>query len=374
VPIQGERLAQQSLGFIEPSLVVELAPEVSEAHRDFAMISVGAGVSAATIRQLVALCKYFVAEYTLMTETTPAPLVADLREASRRVVRQLGLLSRTVPSTRQSVSQCHLLIELERRRCASVAELAEAVCLDKSTTSRALSGLERAGLVEPVADPEDRRRKPLRLTRRGKTTVAGIHQRSDAQVQSALACLAAEDSLRVLEGMSLYAKALERSRRLDGVTVRPIRPRDNPRIARLISQVLVEYGAGGPGFQYDDPAVDRLYEAAAEAKGEYFVASRRGEILGGAGFGPLAGGAATDCELQKMYLAPEARGLGLGARLLRHCLERAGRRGFRRCYLETMAHMLEARSLYERHGFVRVENPMGATGHCWCNTFYARAL
>lgn len=309
-----------------------------------------------------------------MIEPSYKPLIAQLRDGSRQVVRQLGLLQRNMPSMDQSTSQCHLLIEIERLRRATVAELAEVVCLDRSTTSRALSALEREGLIEELDSPGDRRMKPMRLTRKGKGVVKEIHARSDSQVHSALSCLAEEERQTVVDGMALYAKALVRSRRLGGLEIRPIKKRDNPEIERVILESLKEYGAGLPDFQYEDPDIHRLYEATKEREGEYLIAERQGEILGGAGFAPLPGGEATDCELQKMYLAREARGLGLGARLLRECLDRAKERGFTRCYLETMAHMVEARRLYERHGFEPVEKPLGNTGHCWCNTFYVRDL
>lgn len=323
--------------------------------------------------QLVALSNYYVAEFTGMEHQEIAPLIPDLREASRQVVRQLGLLQRTMPTMAHSASQCHLLIEIERLRRATVAELAEVVCLDKSTASRALSALERDGLIEQTDNARDRRSKPLRLTREGRRAVAQIHKRADAQVASALECLVGEERERVLEGMALYAKALGRSRRLAEVCLRSIRRQDEPELAHVITEALKEYGAGQPGFIHNDPDIERMYAVTHEREGEYVVAERDGQILGGAGIVPLAGGRPEDCELQKMYLSPEVRGLGLGGRLLRECLERARRRGFKRCYLETMAHMLEARRLYERHGFERHEK-LGDTGHCWCNTFYAREL
>jgi putative acetyltransferase len=75
-----------------------------------------------------------------------------------------------------------------------------------------------------------------------------------------------------------------------------------------------------------------------------------------------------------MYFLPEVRGLGLGQELLDLCLEGARGAGFRRMYLETLANMGQARALYERNRFVRLERPLGDTGHFGCNMFYARDL
>ena len=83
---------------------------------------------------------------------------------------------------------------------------------------------------------------------------------------------------------------------------------------------MIEYGAVGCGFSSQDQDLSQLYEYYRQPGRGYFVACRGEELLGGAGLAPLAGAGPECCELRKMYLLPEARGLGLGYRLLRRCL------------------------------------------------------
>jgi len=75
-----------------------------------------------------------------------------------------------------------------------------------------------------------------------------------------------------------------------------------------------------------------------------------------------------------MYLLREARGRGLGRRLMELSLDAAREAGYARCYLETLGHMSDARRLYERNGFTPIDAPMGATGHTGCNGWYIRDL
>jgi len=117
-----------------------------------------------------------------------------------------------------------------------------------------------------------------------------------------------------------------------------------------------------------------MTRAYAGARAIYYVVEREGRIVGGAGVAPLEGGRRDVCELRKMYFLAEARGLGLGARLLQLCLTGARRRGFRTCYLETLDSMTQARRLYEAFDFRRLAKPMGRTGHFGCNHWYARDL
>ncbi len=158
------------------------------------------------------------------------------------------------------------------------------------------------------------------------------------------------------------------------ISIRPIRPADDQAVSRIVTDVLAEFGGCGPGFSTEDEEVGAMSTFYSKPGAAYFVAEIDGAIVGGAGIGPLAGGDADVCELRKMYLQTSARSLGLGLRLLETCLQAARDRGYRTCYLETLANMDRARDLYERFGFLPLEAPMGDTGHFGCNRWYALNL
>lgn len=157
-------------------------------------------------------------------------------------------------------------------------------------------------------------------------------------------------------------------------SIRPIRPRDDAAVATIIRAVMPEFGATGDGFAIDDPEVDWMQRAYAGPRSAYFVIEIDGRVVGGGGIAPLIGGDESTCELRKMYFLPEARGLGAGAALMAQCLDAARGFGFARCYMETLRGMDAAQKLYERSGFVRIDAPLGSTGHGGCNTFYLREL
>ncbi|MBS0228417.1 MAG: GNAT family N-acetyltransferase [Proteobacteria bacterium] len=156
--------------------------------------------------------------------------------------------------------------------------------------------------------------------------------------------------------------------------LRQIRPDDDADIATIIRTVMPEFGADGAGFAIHDPEVNWMSRAYAAPRHAYFVIERDGRVLGGAGVAPLTGADTTICELRKMYFLPEARGMGAGTAIMARCLDAARGLGFRQCYLETLTGMDAAQRLYERSGFLRIDGPLGATGHGGCNTFYLRDL
>jgi putative acetyltransferase len=158
------------------------------------------------------------------------------------------------------------------------------------------------------------------------------------------------------------------------INIRRMRVEDNPAVARIIREVMTEFGAVGCGYSINDPEVDDMYAAYSHAGHAFYVVELGGRLLGCAGFGPLQGGNPDTCELRKMYFLPELRGIGAGSMLMRRCLEDAAVGGFKRCYLETTDNMHQARRLYERHGFEHLAKRMGDTGHAACGTWMAREL
>lgn len=159
------------------------------------------------------------------------------------------------------------------------------------------------------------------------------------------------------------------------LSFRPIRPEDDAAVAALIRRVMPEFGADGPGFAIHDPEVDHMSAAYSVPGAAYFVVEdAAGRLVGGAGIASLAGGEAGVCELRKMYFLAEARGQGMGERLLRHCLEVAKALGYRTCYLETLTGMDQALRLYAKLGFRPLCAPMGRTGHGGCDHWFAREL
>ena len=106
----------------------------------------------------------------------------------------------------------------------------------------------------------------------------------------------------------------------------------------------------------------------------YFVVESDGKIIGGAGIDRLENGEANICELQKMYFLREARGLGMGKKMIQLCLQKAKEFGFKKCYLETMVYMEDAQKLYRKTGFNNIDAPIGNTGHTYCQIWMMKDL
>ncbi|MBM3540733.1 MAG: GNAT family N-acetyltransferase [Alphaproteobacteria bacterium] len=90
----------------------------------------------------------------------------------------------------------------------------------------------------------------------------------------------------------------------------------------------------------------------APPDGALLVAEAGGRIVGTVALRPLGGGVA---EMKRLYVAPEARGMGAGHALAEAALGRARAAGHARVVLDTVgATMASAEALYRRMGFAPI--------------------
>jgi putative acetyltransferase len=158
------------------------------------------------------------------------------------------------------------------------------------------------------------------------------------------------------------------------ISIRKIIPADNAGLASIIRRALEEFKANKPGTVYFDESTDRLSELFTVQGSCYFTALANNTILGGAGIFPTTNLPEGTGELVKMYLSPEARGLGLGKKLMEYCLAEAGTLGYKKVYLETMPELTNAIPMYEKMGFSYLEGPLGNSGHTGCGIWMIKEL
>ncbi|WP_249029340.1 GNAT family N-acetyltransferase [Tannockella kyphosi] len=154
--------------------------------------------------------------------------------------------------------------------------------------------------------------------------------------------------------------------------IRKIEKRDNEILELIIKQCLKEYDGQKEGCAFTDPCLANLYEEYLSSDGNYWVVEELGDVLGGCGIGPVPGKAGV-CELQKMYLLPQARGTGIATKLLEVALTFA-KVQYQTCYIETFSNMVEANAFYAKNGFTRLEQRLVDGPHFACDVWYIKEL
>ncbi len=143
--------------------------------------------------------------------------VRELRRNLRALEREVQLsMASDTGCCGVSLAQCHLLLEVADRDRSRVTELAEALELDKSTLSRTVDGMCRAGLLTREVDPADRRQQILRLTEQGRAKAASINGLCDGSYTRLFDFIPKGDRAMVVRSVAILAGAMRSMRKNPG--------------------------------------------------------------------------------------------------------------------------------------------------------------
>jgi ribosomal protein S18 acetylase RimI-like enzyme len=199
--------------------------------------------------------------------------------------------------------------------------------------------------VDP--SPGDKRVRTVRCTAAGRAERAVLDRRSDELAESLLAPLGGTQRERLVEAMEVVERLLTA-----GLVDIAIEDPTSDAARFCIESYFAEIDRRfDTGF---DPVQALPLDAAdlTEPAGLLLVAWLRDEPIGCGGM-KLHG--AEPAYLKRMWVAPAARGLGVGRRMLGELEEHARARGARSVQLETNGTLHEAIGLYRSAGYLEVD-------------------
>lgn len=271
--------------------------------------------------------------------------VEDVRRFNRTVTARVGVLHDRYLGRDRPVGEARLLWEIgEDGR--DVRQLRERLGLDSGYASRLLRSLEAAGLVTVESAAADRRVRTVRLTEAGRAERSVLDRRSDEVAESLLAPLNAGQRERLVAAMA----EVERLLTAGTVSIDEVDP-GHPDAVFCLRSFYAELGERfDSGF---DPLRSLLPDAGElrPPRGVFLVARQYGEPVGCGGLKLPTGAPA---EVKRMWVAPSARGLGLGRRFLAELEARAAAAGREVLRLDTNKALGEAIGLYRAYGFREV--------------------
>ncbi|OHD16546.1 MAG: hypothetical protein A2086_03590 [Spirochaetes bacterium GWD1_27_9] len=112
-----------------------------------------------------------------------------------------------------TLSQCHLLLELENKDEISIKDLAIILDLDKSTLSRTVDGLVNLGFVDRKSNKEDRRFLSVSLTDIGKKVVESINNICNDYYLNLFNLMPESKHQSVIESIDLIGTAMTKIRK-----------------------------------------------------------------------------------------------------------------------------------------------------------------
>lgn len=279
--------------------------------------------------------------------------VAAVRAFNRFYTRRIGVLEAGLLDTTFSLAEARILYELAHGDTPTASRIGATLGLDAGYLSRLLRRFEQKGLLTRTRSTADSRQSVLGLTAAGRRAAATLDRRSQSDVKALLGALAPPEQQRLVAAMATIEHLLgDRAEPRVPYILRPPNPGDlGWVIATHGALYALEYGwdtsfeglvAGivGEIRQSFDPARERIWIAERDGRnvGSVFVVRK----------------SATVAKLRLLIVDPQARGLGIGRRLVDECIRFARQAGYRKMTLWTNSILHAARHLYVEAGFTLV--------------------
>ncbi|PZF86487.1 bifunctional helix-turn-helix transcriptional regulator/GNAT family N-acetyltransferase [Jiangella anatolica] len=287
---------------------------------------------------------------------------AAVRQFNRFYTRVMGFLDQELLRSGYSLTEGRIIFELGQRDVTEVGELRETLGIDAAQLSRTLARFEAAGLIERTKSAADGRKLLAALTEAGRAACDDLQSRSERQAQQLLAALPEADRARLVADLDSVRRLLGESTRPHTVVVRTLRPGDLGWVVQrnailytqeygwdrsyeaLVARIVADYA------ENFDPSGENAWVAELDGRpvGAVFCV-RKDE---------------TTAQLRLLLVDPEARGAGIGTRLVAECVEFARSAGYTSIVLWTNDVLAAARRIYQKAGFELVEeNRHHSFGH-----------
>lgn len=287
------------------------------------------------------------------------PRIQAIRHFNRFYTRQMGLLGKGLLDSPLSLSEVRVLYELANSGNVTAADLSERLGMDPGYLSRMVTGFERRKLVARRLSESDGRRRHLMLSKQGKKVFGPLDRRANEEVAEMLGRLSPPNQRRLTEAMRAIETILAPDATgAPGPSITPYvlrahRPGEmgwityrqavlyheefgwNEEYEALVSEILAKF------IRNFDPKWERCWiaEKDGEVVGSVFVVKKN----------------ATIAQLRLLYVEPQARGLGIGKRLVDECIRFSRQTKYRTLTLWTNSVLKSARCIYEASGFQLVK-------------------
>jgi DNA-binding MarR family transcriptional regulator/GNAT superfamily N-acetyltransferase len=280
--------------------------------------------------------------------------IAAVRRFTRFYTRQVGVLRERLHASPFSLTEARVLYELANRSAPTASDIARDLGLDAGYLSRILRGFKQRGLLARTRSQNDGRESHLALTPAGREAFAPLDRGSHEEVAALLSPLSDAAQARLIEAMKTVEQLLgARSRQVPPYLLRPHQAGDmgwvvsrhgalyaqeynwNMEFEALVAEIVATF------IKNFDARRERCWIAEVDGApvGSVFLVKQSDEVG----------------KLRLLLVERQARGLGIGARLVAECIRFARTCGYRTLTLWTNDVLVAARRIYQAAGFRLVQ-------------------
>jgi DNA-binding MarR family transcriptional regulator/N-acetylglutamate synthase-like GNAT family acetyltransferase len=277
--------------------------------------------------------------------------VEAIREFNRFYTQKMGILRAGLLDSPFSLTEARILYELAHHADLAAVDLVRDLGLDPGYVSRILRSFERKGLISRAKSTTDARQSLLRLTQKGRAALMPLEDCTRQQLGQMLAGLSREEVSDLRRAMGRIQALLDPTPSRPGASflLRPHRPGDLGWIVQRHAMLYTEEHGWDMSFEGLVAEIVAKFVASFDPRRECcWIAEQQGRNVGSVA---VVKAAEDTAQLRLLLVEPEARGLGIGKRLVEEAIAFSRRAGYRRVILWTNDILIVARHIYEQAGF-----------------------
>jgi DNA-binding MarR family transcriptional regulator/GNAT superfamily N-acetyltransferase len=277
--------------------------------------------------------------------------IAEVRRFNRFYTRQIGVLRKTYLDSPYSLGEMRVLYEIAHGDAPTATDIGRALELDAGYLSRVLRAFEKRGLIKRETSKRDARQSHLALTVRGRKAFFPAEARSQRDVADMLGKLNPDQQVQLVNAMQTIETLLESTPAVNEAKPVLRAPRHGD-FGWIVSRHAALYAQE---YNWTEPFEGLCAQIVADFVNNFdptmercWIAELNGENVGCVMLVKDAPGVA---RLRLLLVDRQARGLGLGQRLVDECVKFAREAGYKRITLWTHSILTAARRCYEKAGF-----------------------
>ena len=303
-----------------------------------------------------------------MSEPQPDPGFEErlevIRSFNRMYMQRIGMLAENIFGSSFSPAEVRVINELSFKTATTASILARDLKLDGGYLSRILHRFERDGLITKEKSKEDGRQRNILLTKKGRKTGDDVLEEARKIITAFVGPLTVQDQIRLVAAMASIDRIINKDKNTEDRVKPPayfVRPHRMGDIGLIIHNHAVRF-AEDYGFNSEFEAL--VAEKSAEfirsfnpAKERCWVAEIDGHLVGSVF---LVDGGHDTGEMRLPFVAPHARGMGIGTSMLNELIRFARHVGYKKLTMRTESILEYALPLFEAAGLKIVKE----TPHC----------
>jgi DNA-binding MarR family transcriptional regulator/N-acetylglutamate synthase-like GNAT family acetyltransferase len=276
--------------------------------------------------------------------------IAAVRRFTRFYTKHIGVLREGLHESPFSLTQARVLYELANRAAPTAADIARDLGLDAGYLSRILRSFAQRGLLARTRSETDGRQSHLTLTPAGRDAFAPLDRGSHDEVAAMLAPLSEAAQARLTDAMATVEQLLgDKARDAPPYLLRPHQIGDMGWVVSRHGALYAQEYQWNMEFEALVAEIVAAFIKNFDARRERcWIAEIDGAPVGSVFLVKQSDAAA---KLRLLLVEPQARGLGIGARLVAECIRFARRSGYRTLTLWTNDVLIAARRIYQAAGF-----------------------